>query len=149
MSEFRLVPAEPGDLRYVEWLLREAGLPDEDVRADAPTFYLGTVDGEPVGVGGLEHHGDAALVRSVVVEAEERGAGHGTALVEALCDRAAADAAEAYLLTTDAAAFFARLGFERIDREDAPPAIRETRQFGDLCPSAATCMRRELPVRTE
>lgn len=144
MSAFRLVPAESGDLGYVEWLLQEAGLPRGDIRDDDPTFYLATVDGDPVGVGGMEHHGNEMLLRSVVIETDERGAGHGRALVEGLLDRTPADATAAYLLTTDASDFFAKLGFERVEREEVPAPIRETRQFTEDCPSSATCMWRKL-----
>ena len=49
-------------------------------------------------------------------------------------------------LTTTAADYFARLGFVRIDRDAAPPAIRATAQFASLCPASAHVMRRELAL---
>ncbi|MFW6382934.1 MAG: hypothetical protein ACOCZD_02725 [Haloferacaceae archaeon] len=49
-----------------------------------------------------------------------------------------------YLLTTTAADFFADLGFEPVDREAVPEPIRQSAAFADLCPSTATCMRRDL-----
>lgn len=55
---------------------------------------------------------------------------------------AARDVTELYLLTTTAESFFADLGFDRIQREDTPPAIQQTSEFHDLCPETATCMRR-------
>lgn len=167
MTTLRLVAADPDDLGYVEWLLREAGLPHEDVREGTTDrrrdrsggngdtlgesaedvnftekqFYLALVDSEPVGAGCLEFTDDSALLRSVVVEPDERGAGYGRALVEALLDRSA-DASEtattAFLLTTTAEDFFADLGFERVDRDRLPSDVRATRYFSDRCPSSAT-----------
>jgi len=147
MADLRLVAADSEDLGYVEWLLREEGLPHEDVREDTATqFYLAMVDDEPIGAGGYEVCADAVLLRSVVVEPDERGAGYGRAVVEALLDRATPDATAAYLLTTSAEEFFADLGFERVERDRAPPEIRETAQFSEHCPSSATCMKRDLPA---
>jgi amino-acid N-acetyltransferase len=48
-----------------------------------------------------------------------------------------------YLLTTDAQAFFRKLGFAEVPRESAPEAIRRTAQFRTLCPASATLMARE------
>lgn len=177
MTTLRLVAADPDDLGYVEWLLREAGLPHEDVREGKTErrggssegngdtvgesagedvnftekqFYLALVDSEPVGAGCLEFTDDSALLRSVVVEPDERGTGYGRALVEALLDRSA-DASEtattAFLLTTTAEDFFADLGFERVDRDRVPSDVRATRYFSDRCPSSATCMRHDLSNR--
>ena len=42
--------------------------------------------------------------------------------------------------TQGADAFFARHGFRAIDRDAAPPAIRQTRQFAGLCPASARLM---------
>jgi amino-acid N-acetyltransferase len=69
----------------------------------------------------------------------------GTAAVRALEARAHDAGVETlYLLTTTAAAFFAELGYERIERESVPAPIRESAEFGELCPSSATVMRRRL-----
>lgn len=163
MKPPRVVTADPADLGYVEWLLREEGLPHEDVRegtnhppgggksetrepveeSDAQ-FYLALVDGEPVGAGGLEFAGDVALLRSVVVEPDERGEGYGRALVEELLDRAAEEATTAYLLTTTAEEFFDGLDFEHVDRDRVPSDVRSTAYFSERCPSGATCMKRDL-----
>lgn len=140
-----LRPADERALPYVERLLDENGLPSADVRSKPGAFYVGYVADEPVGVGGIEVRGAAGLLRSVVVESSARGNGVGTALCDALEARARDDGVETlYLLTTTAADFFAARGYATIDRRDAPPAIRETDQFADLCPETAVCMKRAL-----
>lgn len=140
-----LRPAKEPDLEYVEQLLRENDLPTEDVRSKAGSFYVGGDAGDRVGVGGVEVYGSDGLLRSVVVERSARGAGVGSGLCEALEATAVADGVETLnLLTTTAAGFFEDLGYERIEREGAPEAIRETAQFDSLCPASAACMRKHL-----
>ncbi|WP_336034279.1 arsenic resistance N-acetyltransferase ArsN2 [Halobacterium yunchengense] len=126
-------------------LLADAGLPDGHVRAGGGRYYVGRVDGLVTAGGGLELCGDAALLRSVVVAAAHRGRGHGTAVCGTL-EAAARDAGvrEVFLLTTTATAFFDGLGYDVVDRDAAPASVRETAQFGDVCPTTATCMRREI-----
>ncbi|MFB6193846.1 MAG: arsenic resistance N-acetyltransferase ArsN2, partial [Halobaculum sp.] len=106
-------------------------------------FYVARRDGDRVGCGGIERDGEVALLRSVVVTRDHRGDGLGTALCDRLVDRAARAGVESvYLLTTDAADFFASVGFTTVPRGSVPDAIRETTQFADLCPDSATVMRR-------
>ena len=49
-----------------------------------------------------------------------------------------------YLLTTTAADFFARLGYKRVEREQAPGSIRSTGEFSSLCPVTSVLMMKEL-----
>ena len=49
-----------------------------------------------------------------------------------------------YLLTTTAAQFFARRGYEAVPRSEAPAAIAATAQFSELCPASSTFMRKVL-----
>lgn len=125
----------------VEGRLADAGLPTDDVRDPAPSFFLAVADGEVVGVGGLETHGTVGLLRSVAVDPAHRGRGYGTAICDRLEARAAGAGVETlYLLTTDATGFFADRGYEPVDRDAVPPAIAETRQFASLCPDSAVCL---------
>ena len=125
-------------------LLQAAGLPTCDVGAGAGQQFVGLYDGKDlVAAGGLELHGNCALLRSVVVAKHQRGTGKGRAISETLIDQAHADGlAELYLLTTTAEQFFRRLGFAPVERSSVPDAIRRTREFIDLCPSSAVVMRR-------
>lgn len=144
-SSLTLHPADEDSLDYVTELLSANDLPTADVEATDATFYLASVDGERVGIGGIERDGEVGLLRSVVVETAARGRGLGTTLTEALEARAAADGIETlYLLTTTAADFFAGRGYERVAREAVPEPINETTEFSELCPSSATCLRKSL-----
>ena len=137
--------ALPGDLPAVLDLLRTALLPT-DVEPHFASFVVAEHQGLVVGTVGLEHVADGrALLRSLVVDRDSRRAGLGTSLANAAIEKArAGSVSELFLLTTDAAAFFERLGFESVAHAEAPPAVRETREFSELCPSTARLMRLAL-----
>jgi len=44
-------------------------------------------------------------------------------------------------------AFFARLGFVAIRRDDVPGGVRASEEFASLCPASATVMHRAIDVR--
>lgn len=142
--ELTLDRADGEALAHVERLLARNDLPS-DVRTAPARFYVARDGDRRVGVGGIEQHGDAALLRSVVVEGSARGEGVGTALCDALEARAAEAGVERlYLLTTTAAGFFAGQGYERVERADVPDSIRGTAEFAAVCPDTATVMRKPL-----
>lgn len=144
LTEVRLVPVTGSATEQVEVLLEEAGLPTDDLDEAALSVAVGP-GGRRVGCGGIQPLGDVGLLRSVVVHPERRGEGHGSVIVGAL-ESAAREAGldRLYLLTTDAADFFARLGYERVERDTVPPELKGSRQFADLCPSTATVMAKPL-----
>lgn len=127
-------------------LLGAHGLPTDDITAAMLSdFVVATRDGEPCGVAGLQREGAVALLRSLAVVHDARGHGLGASLVAAIEARAAAnDVAALYLLTTDAAPFFARLGYVPVARAEAPAAIQATAQFSSICCGSATLMRKAI-----
>lgn len=140
----KLTAASDADIEYAKDLLRASGLPT-DVDRESVSLFVGRVEDRRVGVCGLEVSGPYALVRSVAVEPELREDRHGTALVERLLERARErDVRELYLLTEGAEKFFAALGFEPVEREAVPAAIRETSEFTTICPASATSLHRTL-----
>jgi amino-acid N-acetyltransferase len=137
--------AREGDRAGVEALLRSAGLPWEDVAPHLGAFLVAERSGALVACAGLELLGSAALVRSVAIVEPLRGAGLGAALCDTLLgDARRRGVRDAYLLTTTAPRFFARLGFAPIARAAVPAAVRATREFAELCPASAICMQRAL-----
>jgi amino-acid N-acetyltransferase len=134
------------DLLQVQRLVVAAGLPTEDLAdADLSHFFGCGSREKPSGVVGLEVFREEALLRSLVVEPSEQGAGVGRLLVAAAEAHARAQGAgSVYLLTTTAAAFFERLGYLRVHRDSAPETIRATREFASLCPASAAFMVKRL-----
>ncbi|MFQ3319292.1 MAG: amino-acid N-acetyltransferase [Natronomonas sp.] len=133
-------------LDRVERLLERNDLPTQDVRAGPGRFFLADADGSLVGVGSVEMYGSDGLLRSLVVGEPHRGEGYGAELCDALEDEARESGGETlYLLTTTAAAFFERRGYDEIERAAVAPSVREMTQFTELCPASATCMQK--PIR--
>jgi amino-acid N-acetyltransferase len=127
-------------------LLQAQGLPVSDITDEhlEHFFFVGS-DGSPSGLIGLEIYGADALLRSLVVGENARTKGLGSALVEHAEQYASSMSVRAiYLLTTTAEAFFKRLGYERIDRSQAPPSIERTREFASLCPASSAFMVKSL-----
>ncbi len=145
-------PAHVDDTAAIEQLLREADLPVDGVAAilatDAQQFVVATALGEPptiVAVAGLEIADRSALLRSVAVKREWQHAGIGRELVHHIIDEARARRLEAlYLLTTTAADYFPRFGFEIIARDAVPADLATTVEFTGACPASAIVMRRRV-----
>jgi amino-acid N-acetyltransferase len=127
-------------------LLQAHGLPASDLsEAHLEHFFFTGTDGAPSGLVGLEMYGRHALLRSLVVSAAARAQGLGSALVAHAEEYAAARHVSAmYLLTLTAENYFARRGYQRIDRSQAPPAIQSTREFASLCPAGSAFMIKRL-----
>lgn len=126
-------------------LLIANDLPVDDL--DDPSITLvGTFDGPTlVGVVGLQMYDRAGLLRSLAVGDSARSRG----IARALCQRVISLATERgfaalWLLTMTARDYFARLGFEVVDRATVPGVIRQSAQFTSLCPDSAIVMRRVL-----
>ena len=127
-------------------LVAAEGLPTDDIgEPDRRFFAFSDAQGIMVGYGGLERAEEDILLRSVVTAPMQRGAGHGQAITEWLANEAARSGArDLYLLTTTAQDFFAKLGFEILDRTSVPRAVVASREFSSLCPSTAVVMKRRL-----
>lgn len=128
--------------------LREAGLAVDDLEEPNCIFYAyEALDGTPLGFGGFQRIGDAALILSILVEKDHRRAKIGKNLVSLLLHRALqAGAKTAWLLTEEAAPFFAKAGFKAKQRDEAPAEILATRQATQLCPQSATLLSRKIEL---
>jgi amino-acid N-acetyltransferase len=127
-------------------LLAASGLPVDDLtEAHCENFFCSGPPAMPTGVVGLEPFGDVALLRSLAVAAERRGRGEGGALLAHVEARARSGGIRiVFLLTTTAESFFAAHGYQPASRDTAPPSIRATREFGQLCPASAVFMSKLL-----
>lgn len=144
MTALRLATAD--DLAAVLALLKDSGLPYQDIDTTRPIeLIVAATRQSMLGAIGLERFQDNGLLRSLVVRPESRWTGLGTQLANAMENHARmANVKTLYLLTTTAADFFARRGYEVIARSEAPLTLQATAEFFTLCPSQAVCMRRTL-----
>ncbi|HVO10632.1 MAG TPA: arsenic resistance N-acetyltransferase ArsN2 [Vicinamibacteria bacterium] len=140
------VPARPHDLKDALALLGRSQLTEQDVAEHwGHYFVVREDDGRVVGVAGLEVHGAFGLLRSVAVDEDYRRQGLAAGLVTAVVERARhLRMADLYLLTTDARGYFERHGFRECPRQEAPPAIRASWEFGSGCPQTAILMKRPV-----
>ena len=143
-------PARREDGSAIRELLQSCKLPLAGAKDHLDTFLVATVDGRIVGCAGIERRGDAALLRSVAVDAAHRGQGVGVALTR----RAMALARERgvrqlVLLTTTAEDFFPRFGFSPITRAQMPDSLTDSEEFRRACPASAHVMQLELKATND
>ena len=132
-------------LASIRPLLAEAGLPTADLSEELEHFFACGVPGNPAGVVGLELYGSHAILRSLAVSPGVRRRGCGKELVAAAERYARAhEVGTMFLLTETARGFFEALGYRLTDRNKAPEAIRESREFAELCPASAAFMSKTL-----
>ena len=125
MSGITITRARMDDLDVVEALLERAQLLADGLRQHADHLLVARAGNRVIGCAGLEVYGDAALLRSVAVAAEQRSSGVGSALTSAALDEAARSGiAVVYLFTKSAERFFPRFGFEIVDRADVPATVQ-------------------------
>jgi amino-acid N-acetyltransferase len=136
--------ARAADAAQVLALLAAEELPAEGVEDGLEGFLVAEEDGRVVGVIGIEVHGECGLLRSAAVDPAWRSRGVGAALTRAALSEARERGVPAlYLLTTSAAAYFARHGFAAVPRGAAPEEIAGSEEFTRLCPASAVLMRIE------
>ena len=135
--------AVPADYAAVAALLEQAGLPVEGVSDQfGESYAIADGAGGLAGVAAIERYGAFGLLRSLAVAPNERNHGLAARLVlDRLAWASAHGLSAVYLLTTTAADYFPRFGFERISREEAPAEIRAAREFTSSCPASAVLMR--------
>ncbi len=141
----RIAAPAPGDLPEIRELLAANGLAADGLEQIVDTMLVSRSRGKIIGCAALEIHGTKALLRSVAVDAGWQARGLGAELVEKTIRLAQSHGVnEMFLLTTTAADYFPRHGFERCMREDVPEAVRGSIEFTTLCPATAIVMRRDV-----
>ena len=137
--------AEKSDEMSIKKLLSDSQLPIEGVSAFLKHFIIAKSEQEIIGVVGIEVYDNIGLLRSLAVKSGLRGKSIG----KELCARITAhthiqNIQELYLLTTVAEYFFAKRGFQKIDRGIVPDTLKESIEFKSLCPESAICMKMQL-----
>lgn len=135
------------DLADIKSLLEQVALPFNDLKQDAMQDFVVVRDeqGMLIGAGGIERYGNDGLLRSIIVHENARGTGLGQKITSAVEDRARNSGVTAlYLLTTTAADFFPRFGYERFERNNAPEILKHSAEFASLCPASAVCLHKSL-----
>lgn len=152
-----LSPATPGDLDDLAAFLRSADLTVAALAEPAVHLWLDRDDaGAVCTTTGFElgASGEHALVRSVAVRPDLRGAGDGLRLARFALDRAAdAGARQAWLFSRRSGGFWQKLGFTSTTTDALAAALPDAHQVrlfrstGQLDREVA--WHRPLPVRAE
>lgn len=125
-------------------LLKKNNLPTDDLTDTTHIFALLDAD-QVLGTIGLEHDGHDALLRSLSVSEDKRKSGLGIELVRFIEQYAKESGVRnIYLLTTTAAGFFSKLGYETIDRNGVSDFVRTTSEYCSVCPASATVMKKTV-----
>jgi amino-acid N-acetyltransferase len=141
----RIEPMKHSQLETVAALLDDSKLPSEDVEEHWQNFLVAFNGGQLVGAVGLEFYNTDGFVRSFVVAPSLRNNGLGKRLYDAAVSYARSKSvARLGLLTNTAEKFFAREGFQKIERERMPEFIKQTKEFTTFCPSSAVVMVKNL-----
>jgi len=129
-------------LKAVLSLLEKNHLPFKDISLNNGLIIsYHNATGELIGSGGIEFYSSCALMRSVAVEQQERGKSYGKEIVQDLLNRARTKSiTNVFLLTETAHAYFLKLGFHDIARNNVPQEIKLSSEFASVCPASAVCM---------
>lgn len=129
-------------LEKLQTFLQQNQLPYQDVTLEGSLYFTLTDEQHRlIGSGGLELYGKDALLRSLAVDEKYRGEKKGAQLVDDLLSKAKSMKIEnIFLLTETARDFFAKKGFQLVERSVVPPSIRESTEFVSVCPQSAACM---------
>jgi len=141
MADWTIRAATRDDWPRIAGLLVAAELPLAGAEEHLECFILVLGGDALLGCAALERYGWDGLLRSVAIAAEARGQGLGQALVHEALERARREGLHTItLLTTTAAAFFPRFGFQAIARDAAPCAVQDSVEFREACPASATVL---------
>ena len=146
MESYSLRWAKEADLKRIEELLQNSSLPTVGLSLASAQFLLAeTKANEIIGVLGAQKSESATLLRSFAVIAPWRSRGVGMALVKTMLNRLQEQNRNVlYLLTETAAAYFERLGFQAISREEIPQPLLVQSGLDQACPCSSKCMKKIL-----
>lgn len=129
------------DLTTVFKLLETAKLPTAGVEDHLQNFVLEFENDVLLGCAGLEIHGQAGLLRSVVVTATERNQGIGSRLVQSILAHAREKRlSSVFLLTESATTYFPRFGFKQVSRAEIPASLHASKELRGACPATVLVM---------
>ncbi len=133
--------ATKADWPKIAALLARADLPLAGAEDHLSGFVVAVRGEEVLGCAGLERYGTTGLLRSVAIEAAERGLGLGERLVRRILQQAEVLGIDQVVLLTETAGdYFPRFSFRTIARNEAPAPALSSVEFTSLCPESATVM---------
>ncbi len=147
--DYQIRPVSPADWPAIKALLEQLKLPTEGAQDHLSTYVVATKNGHLLGCIGAEIYpsspGPVALMRSVAIAPDWQRRGVGEALVSLMLEQARKRGIHSvHLLSVTSPEYFARFGFKRGPREQAPPPLMQSAEFQGACPACAAFM--SLPL---
>lgn len=140
-DEIKIRAARPQDCSDVALLLKMADLPIDDIDSNLVGFIVAFDNEQLVGTVGIEAYGELGLLRSLAVAQSHRNRQIGERLFQNALEYAKSRGIKnLYLQTTTADTYFAKRGFEVINRDAVPEVIKQTQQYSQICPDTAVIM---------
>jgi UDP-N-acetylmuramate: L-alanyl-gamma-D-glutamyl-meso-diaminopimelate ligase len=143
-----ILPAAPTDLAAIRAILNRVSLDSRDIRdQDYGNFLVVRNESGVVGCIGVEVYGQDAILRSLAVNLESRGAGYGWMLADTAVTTARHRGVKRmYLLTpkTESDFFAEKLGFRVIDRSTVAEAVAKSSTFRHELGRSPMTMRLDL-----
>lgn len=138
--------AKTDNLKDIQYLLEECGLPSHDISVkDIPHYFILKKEHVVIGTIGIELFHPYGLLRSLAIKEAYRKKGLGERLVSKLESYAVElNIRKLYLLTTTAESFFSKLNYKKTSREHAPKSIQNSEEFSNICPDSAVVMSKKL-----
>jgi amino-acid N-acetyltransferase len=91
------------------------------IAATLPEYIVADVDGEVVGCGALQQYSDdSAEIYALAADPGRSPRGAGSAIVEALVEKARSESISRVFAMTLAPGFFLRMGFHTVQHRDVP-----------------------------
>ncbi|MBA3453884.1 MAG: UDP-N-acetylmuramate--L-alanine ligase [Deltaproteobacteria bacterium] len=127
-------PAQRADFPTVKTLLASVELAEPARDEQMASFFTLRNENGLAGVVALEVHGDDAILHSLAVDREFRGAGYGWMLADTAVSQARwRGVRRIYLLTETASDFFAaKFGFRVVDRSTLSKAVANSETFANI-----------------
>lgn len=133
--------------KAVTELLSAEKLPVADLPETLANFIVAIMDAEIIGVAGFEVYANYGLLRSVAVRSDFRSRGIAGKLLRKIDELSSSNGLTGlYLLTETAPDYFARKGYQKITRDEVPHAVRQSSEFGHVCPVSAIVMYKALQL---
>jgi amino-acid N-acetyltransferase len=137
--------ANEENVEAIVTLLKTNNLPVSDLGSGQRIFLVALSGDKTVGCVAIEIYGTDGLLRSLAVNSDFRGKGIGQKLVvEAEIWSRNNGLKNIFLLTTTAAGFFSKMGWQNINRTAVPESISFTSEFTSICPTSAICLTKNL-----
>lgn len=147
---FEILPASARDFNKIIEALKQAKLVYQDLNPALEHFFIARSGQEFLGCIGLERYGLAGLLRSMWVDEKHRNKGIARALVTKLEGHATSLGLNAlYLLTETAETYFAKQGYQEVDRNLSPEELKSSAEFKSFCPASAKLMFKMLNYCSE